>query len=308
MNPLRKALDQYLAVRRSVGFKLDRDGLLLPDFITYLERHGAQTITTELALAWAKQPVAAHPAWWATRFGMVRGFAKHLQAIDARTEVPAADLLPRQVRRVTPYLYSEQEIVRLLRAAQELRPPLRAATYKTLFGLLAVTGMRFGEAIRLDRPDVDFTHGLLVIRNSKFGKSREIPLHDTTVEALRAYARLRDRIGPRPKSSSFFLSRTGARLIYNNAHRVFWKLVRSAGLEPRSARCRPRPHDLRHTFAVRTLLEWYRAGANVQARLPVLSTYLGHFHPSSTYWYLSAAPELLALASQRLESAWRETP
>jgi integrase len=301
MSSLRRTLDQYLTLRRSLGFKLERAGLLLPDFIDYLEQHGARTITTELALAWAKQPADGHPAWWAQRLGLVRGLAKHLQAMDTRHEIPPADLLPQRVRRAVPYLYSEEEIVRIVRAAQDLRSPLRAATYSTLFGLLAVTGMRFGEAIRLDRRDVDWKDRLLVIRNSKFGKSREVPLHDTTVQRLRVYAQLRDRIVPKPKSPSFFISRVGKRLIYINAHRVFWTLVRDIGLKPRSARCRPRPHDLRHTFAVRTLLVWYRSGVDVQARLPALSTYLGHFDPSSTYWYLSAAPELLALVGQRLE-------
>jgi integrase len=308
MSALGRTLDQYLALRRSVGCKLERAGRLLPDFIAFLHRHRAQTVTTELALRWARQPPDGHPAWWAEKLGLVRGFAKYLQAIDPRTEVPPPDLLPRQIRRVTPYLYAEQDVPRLMRAAQGLRPPLRAATYKTFFGLLAVTGLRIGEAIRLDRQDVDWTHRLLVIRGSKFGKSREVPLHDTTIEALRAYARLRDRISPRPKSPSFFLSSVGTRLIYMNALRTFWELLRRTGIEGRSGRCRPRPHDLRHSFAVRTLLDWYRAGVDVQARLPMLSTYLGHLDPISTYWYLSAAPELLALAAQRLETAQGELP
>jgi integrase len=308
MKPLRKRLDEYLAVRRAVGFKLERTGRLLTDFIAYLERLGAQAITTELALAWASQPPDGHAAWWAERLGIVRGFAQHLQAIDPRTEIPPTDLLPRRTRRATPYLYSEQDIARLIAAARELRNPLRAATYSTFFGLLAVTGMRIGEAIRLDRQDVDWTNRLLVIRNSKFGKWREVPLHSSTVDALRTYARLRGRIGVHPRSPAFFLSTVGTRLIYMNTHTTFRKLVRTIGLERRSGRCRPRAHDLRHAFAVRTLLDWYRAGVDVQARLPALSTYLGHVAPSCTYWYLSAAPELLALAAQRLEPVQREFP
>ena len=308
MKPLRQILDEYLSLRRGLGFKLERAGRLLPDFIAFLERHHAEAITTTIALAWAKQPPDGHPAWWAERLSIVRGFAKHLQAIDPRTEVPPTDLVPRQIRRATPYLYSEQDIARLIGAARELRIPLRAATYATLLGLLAVTGMRIGEAIRLDRQDVDWKNRLLVIRHSKFGKWREIPLHDTTIDALRAYARLRDRVGPRPRSSSFFLSTVGTRLIYMNVVTTFWQLLRTIGLQPRTGRCRPRLHDLRHTFAVRTLIEWYRAGVDVQARMPALSTYLGHFDPSSTYWYLSAAPELLALAAQRLEPVRRERP
>jgi integrase len=308
MSALRRNLEQYLALRRAVGCKLERAGRLLPDFITYLHRHRSETVTTELALRWARQPPNGDPAWWAEKLGLVRGFASYLQAIDPRTEVPPIDLLPRPIRRLTPYLYAEQDIPRLLRAAQRLHPPLRAATYKTFFGLLAVTGMRIGEAIRLDRQDVDWTNRLLVIRGSKFGKSREVPLHDTTIDALRAYARLRDRIAPRPKSPSFFLSSVGTRLIYMCALRTFWELLRRTGIKRRSPRCRPRPHDLRHSFAVRTLLDWYRDGVDVQTRLPTLSTYLGHSDPSSTYWYLSAAPELLALAAQRLESVQGELP
>jgi integrase/recombinase XerD len=308
MKPLRHRLDEYLSLRRGLGFKLERAGRLLPDFVAFLERHRAHAITTKLALGWAKQPPDGHPAWWAERLSIVRGFAKHLQAIDPRTEVPPTDLLPRQVRRATPYLYSEQDIARLVAAAWQLRIPLRAATYATFLGLLAVTGMRVGEAIRLDRRDVDWKNRLLIVRHSKFGKWREIPLHDTTVNALRAYARLRDRTDLRPRVAAFFLSTVGTRLIYMNVVTTFWQLLRTIGLQPRTGRCRPRLHDMRHTFAVRTLIEWYRAGVDVQARMPALSTYLGHFDPSSTYWYLSAAPELLALAAQRLESVRRERP
>ena len=308
MKTLHDRLDDYLVLRRALGFKLERAGRLLPDFIAHLERHGAPTVTTALALAWAKQPPDGHPVWWAHRLSSVRAFAKHLQALDARTEIPAAELLPLRSRRATPYLYSEGDITRLMEAAQKLHHPLRARTYKTLIGLLAVTGMRVGEAIRLDRQDVVWSQRLLVVRNSKFGKSREVPLHDTTVEALRSYARSRDRHCSHPKSPSFLLSTTGKRLVYNTVHATFLALVRSAGLEPRSAGCRPRPHDLRHTFAVSTLLGWYRAGVDVQPRLPSLSTYLGHVDPGSTYWYLSAAPELLALAAHRLERALGELP
>lgn len=308
MRPLRQMLDEYLSLRRSLGFKLERAGRLLPDFVAFLERQRAPAITTRLALAWAKQPPDGNPAWWAHRLITVRGFAKYLQAIDPRTEVPPVDLLPHRVRRATPYLYSEQDVSRLIAAAEELRIPLRAATYATLIGLLAVTGMRVGEAIRLDHQDLDWKKGLLVVRHSKFGKWREIPLHHTTLDALRAYARLRDRSGLRPRASSFFLSTVGTRLIYNNVAATFLRLVRTIGLQHRTGRCRPRPHDLRHTFAVRTLIDWYRAGVDVQARMPALSTYLGHADPSYTYWYLQAAPELLALAAQRLEPGRRERP
>jgi integrase len=191
-------------------------------------------------------------------------------------------------------------------AARTLASPLKAVTYETLVGLLATTGMRMGEAIRLDRADLDWNNGVLTVRSSKFGKSREVPLHPSTLGALRAYQRRCDQLCPRPKAPSFFISTTGTRLDQPTVGATFVMLARQAGLGPRSPRCRPRPHDLRHSFAVRTLLNWYRAGDNVESKLPLLSTYLGHVSPASTYWYLTAAPELLALASKRLEHALEE--
>jgi integrase len=303
MSELRAAVDDYLAIRRALGYKMKEPAHLLPQFVDFLERVGASTVTTELAVAWAKQPQAVHPNWWGHRMSTVRCFARHLQTLDPRTEVPPPDLLPMSPQRATPYLYSESDITALMKAAGGLRSPLLAATYATFIGLLAVTGMRAGEAIRLDRDDLDEAKGLLTVRNSKFGKSREVPLHPTTVEALQLYARLRDQLFPRPIAPSFFVSTRGTRLIYNCFHITFLELVRQACLPRRSPSCRPRPHDLRHAFAVRTLLDWYRAGLDIEAQMPLLSTYLGHFHPRDTYWYLSATPELLALAGQRLEQA-----
>lgn len=304
MSTLRRRLDEYLALRRTLGFKLDRDGHLLPDFIDHLESHGAVAITTALALDWAKQPRDGNPAWWAQRLTMVRSFAEHLSVLDRRTEVPPREILPAVVRRSSPHLYSEHEVARLIGAARSRLSPLRAETYATLIGLLTVTGMRVGEAIALDRTDVDLAAGVLVVRFGKFRRSREIPLHSTTTAALREYARLRDRSVPRPRSPGFFLSSKGTRLIYKNVHYLFHELVRSE-LKPRSPRARPRIHDLRHTFAVRTLIDWYRAGLDVDALMPRLSTYLGHVTPSSTYWYLSASPELFALAARRVDRAHR---
>jgi len=301
---LHQRLDDYLALRRALGFKLEREGHLLPDFVDHLQRHGAPAITAQLALDWAKQPLDGHPAWWAQRLTLVRGFAEHLYALDPRTEVPPRDLLPARVRRATPYLYSEQDVCRLIAAAGALSP-LRAESYATLIGLLSVTGMRVGEAIALDRTDFDEVSGVVVVRFGKFGRSREIPLHDSTVGVLRAYARFRDCSVPAPRSPSFFLSSNGTRLIYKNAHHTFRRLVQAAGLQPRSSHCRPRIHDLRHTFAVRTLVDWYRAGLDVDALLPRLSTYLGHVSPVSTYWYLSASPELFALAAERVDRMHR---
>ena len=302
MSPLRGLLEEYLALRRTLGFTLIRAARLLPDFVASMEQHHAPTITTPLALAWAQQPPAGPPAWWAERLSLVRGFARYVQAFDARTEVPPPSLVPAHRPRAIPYIYSDRDLARVLAAARQLHPRLRADTYTTLIGLLATTGLRVGEAIRLDRQDVLWAPRLLIVRDSKFGKSREVPLHDTTAVALRAYAGRRDR-RLRARAPSFFLSTAGTRLIYQNVHHTFFGLVGRAGLPPRAAGGQPRPHDLRHTFAVRTVLGWYQAGLDVEARLPQLSTYLGHSAPSSTYWYLSATPALMALVVQRLERA-----
>jgi len=220
---------------------------------------------------------------------------------DPRTAVPPAALLPARSPRATPYLYSEDDVRRLMAAAQGLRSPLRRATFSTLLGLLWVTGMRIGEALRLDCDDVDFVHGVLTVRDSKFGKSRELPVHESTTAALCAYAKRRDKLCPRRSSPAFFVSLAGTRLRYCNFHLTFLGLVRAAGIPRRSA-CRPRPHDFRHSFAVRTLIDWYRDGGNLSWRLPHLAAYLGHADPANTYWYLSAAPELLGLAVKRLEA------
>lgn len=300
MSPLRQALADYLAVRRSLGYKLAYPEKLLGQFITYLEHVGAGTVTTAHALAWATLP--GGDAWWhAQRLSMVRGFAAHLRTTDPAAEVPPADLIPARPPRATPYLYSAGDITALIAAAQSLRSPLRAATYQTLIGLLTVTGMRVGEAIRLDRADFDPAAGVLTIRDTKFGKSRLVPVHPTVTQALSGYLRLRDQLHPGPSDPAVFISPAGTRLLYCNVHATWRKLVRAAGLQARSPRCRPRPHDLRHSFAVASLLDAYAAGQDGQARLALLSTYLGHTNPADTYWYLSAAPELMALAGHRLE-------
>ncbi len=302
MSALRQAAGDYLAVRRALGSKLEGYPRLLDSFIAYLEAAGATTVTAELAIAWARLPGNdAHPAYLGKRLCVVRGFARHLRAFDPAAEVPPAGLLPGRKCRAVPYLYSEADIAALMTAAGSLAPALRAATYQTLVGLLAVSGLRIGELIHLDRDDVDGDEGLLVIRDSKFGKSREVPLHPSTADALGGYARLRDELCPRPATASFLVSPAGTRLVYNTVQRTFARLARDAGLTARSERCRPRLHDARHSFASAVLLGWYRAGASVEAQMPLLSTYLGHGQPSGTYWYLSAVPELLALAAERRE-------
>jgi integrase/recombinase XerD len=301
MSTLRETAEEYLRMRRALGYKLELAGWHLGKFVTYLEQTGARTVTIDNAVAWATS-AGTDPSYWAQRLSIVRQFARHLQTIDPACEVPPAQLLPYRASRAIPYLYEPREIRALMRAAGELEPPLLAANYQTLIGLLAVTGMRLGEAVSLDRDDVDVGHRLLRILDSKFSKSREVVLHDTTINALTEYARLRDRRFPQPRCDAFLVSLRGTRLNKNSIHDMFPRLVRAAGLRSRSPRCRPRPHDLRHAFAVRTLLEWYRDGMDVQARLPLLSTYMGHVNPASTFYYLTAAPELLRLVANRLDS------
>jgi integrase/recombinase XerD len=309
MSALQRAVDDYISLRRSLGFKLEDYPWMLHDLVGYLEAAGATTVTAELAVRWAQCPgVGAHPSYLGKRLCVARGFARHLAAFDPATEVPSADLLHWQECRAVPYIYSDADIGALMAAARSLRPELRAATYETLIGLLAVTGARVGELLGLDNDDVDFDDGLLVIRYSKFNKSRELPLHASTGEALKAYAAVRDRLCPRPKTPSFFVSTMHKRLVYVTVQHTFSQLTETAGLRPRSPRCRPRLHDARHSYACATLLGWYRAGLDVQSRLPLLSTYMGHARPENTYWYLSAIPELLSLAAQRRTQTERCRP
>jgi integrase len=302
MTTLHERVEQYLTIRRSLGFKLEDHGRLLPQFVAYLDQRGAATLSIDAALDWATRPQGVNQFRWRQRLSVVRGFASWLQAIDPATQVPPADLLAYRRSRPIPYLFSEADIDALLGAVTAvLRHPLRVATHRTLFGLLSVTGMREGEAIGLDRDDVDLDAGSLRVRETKFNKSRQVPLHPSAVAVLRVYAAQRDRLCPRPATPSFFISVQGRRLTGRRVRAVFTRLVDQAGLAPRNGSRRPRVHDLRHAFAVRTLLDWYRDGDDVQARLPLLSAYLGHSRPSSTYWYLQAVPDLLALAAQRLE-------
>jgi integrase len=309
MSSLRQASEDYLRIRRALGFKLVSAGWALPQLVDYLESVGADTITVEHALRWATLPKDTKPVTWQGRLTIARGFARYLQTIDPSAEVPPTDLLPSAVgRRPAPYIYSDAEILALLDAAGRWRSRLGSVTLQTVIGLLAVTGMRIGETIRLDRRDLNFQHERLVVRNSKFGKSRELPLHPTTIQALRDYLRLRDEIYPHVDTPTLLLSTTGKRLDRHYVEWQFAQLRTRIGLAPRPGSRPPRLHDIRHTFAVRTMLESYRTGGDPQARLAQLSTYLGHANPGASYWYLSAAPELLCLAAQRLERNLTENP
>jgi integrase len=302
MTALGTALADYLDLRRSLGFGLVRDAKLLAQFLDYLHEQHIATVTTDAAVAWARLPVNGSPGWWGMRLRVVRGFAVYLHTLDPAVEVPPRGVLPGQPRRAVPYLYSPADIAALLAQTHGLRTPLRTATMGTLIGLLAVTGMRLGEVIALDDNDFDPAEGLLLVRRAKGGGSRQIPLHPTTVAALDDYQALRDHIFTLPVSEALLVSGAGTRLLNYNVGQTFAKLVRRAGLSARTPSCRPRPHDLRHSFAVATLLDWYRDGGDVPARLPLLSTYLGHVAPAHTYWYLQAAPELLAEAARRLDT------
>jgi integrase/recombinase XerD len=300
--PLRDALDEYLSLRRALGFKLKNAGRLLGQFVDYLEARGIDTVTTQDAFAWASLPAEASSHWRALRLSVVRGFAAYLHTVDPTVQVPPAGLVSSGVCRATPYLYSTAEISSLLHAATELRPCLRAATYQSLIGLLAVSGIRIGEGIALDVDDLDTHADLLLVREAKFAKSRLVALHPTTTRALAQYLDLRAELCPRPASSALFASTVGTRLHHSNVNLTFASLLHRVGITRRSALCRPRIHDLRHSFATASLLDAYASGADVATMMPRLATYLGHSDPKHTFWYLSAAPELMAMAGQRLDA------
>ncbi|MEU4217327.1 tyrosine-type recombinase/integrase [Actinoplanes sp. NPDC026623] len=301
MNGLREHLADYLQLRRSLGHQMAEAAWLLPDFVAFLDERGQSTVTIQAALAWVRlREDEVVTTVSPRRITAVRGFARYLSGIDPATEIPPMGLVPHRQRWRPPFLYSSADITALLTEADAIGPPFRAATYHTLLGLLAASGLRIGEAIGLDDDDIDWAQGVLLIRESKFGKSRLVPLHASVMQALREYDTLRSATAPHPKDSAFFISRTHRRLVYAVVSLTFRQLVTGAGVGT-DAPHPPRLHDLRHSFAVRTLLHWYRTEDNVQARIPSLSTYLGHREPAHTYWYLSAAPELLALAAARRE-------
>jgi integrase/recombinase XerD len=285
MSKLRTALDEYLKVRRALGYKLRLPGYLLERFVDFADRAGAEFINTELALNWAVQPAEAQPAQWANRLTMVRRFAQHCTATDFRTVVPPSDLLPFRYRRSAPHLYRDEQITRLLQAAQRLPSAtgLRSHTYATLFGLYVATGMRCNEPLQLNRDDVDLVNGLVTIRGTKFGKSRHVPLHPTARRALQRYATCRDHLCCSVHSPSFFLSEQGTRLTDGTVRRTFVNLSRQIGLRHPGAARSPCLHGLRHRLAINTLLKWYRRGVDVEIHLPRLSTYLGHTEITHTY-------------------------
>jgi integrase/recombinase XerD len=302
MSELSGHVEDYLRLRRALGFKLERAGHLLPQLVAYLEAAGAATVTSELAIAWARLPGHTQPNHWAQRLAIARGFARYLQALDPATEVPPPGVFPTRRHRPTPFLWSQRDICRLLEGTRALRPALRAATYEALFGLLATCGMRVGEAVGLDRDDVDLRAGVITIRHAKFDRPRLVPLHPTVTEALSRYTTERDRLCPRPRARAYFVSSAGTRLDRSGVAKTLRTITTSLGMRTESVH--PRAHDLRHSFAVDTLIRWQRSGLSVDEHIATLSTYLGHVSPADTYWYLSASPELMGLAAQRLHTRY----
>ena len=313
MNTLREALQEYLAVRRGLGFKMHDAGLVLPRFVAFMEEHQAPYITTRLALEWAQQATTVQPAERARRFCFLRGFARYRSATDPRTEIPPLELLPYSSTRARPYLYTEQDVQGLLAAALKLpiawpSTPLRPWVFHCLLGLLSVTGLRISEALELKLGDVDLEQGVLTIRAAKFGRSRLVPLHPTSCTVLANYLQRRKQfLGVTSASDCVFVSNRGTRLDTGRVRRTFYALSRQTGLRASGARNGPRLHDFRHRFAVQVLTRWYESGEDPARRLPVLSTYLGHVCVAGTYWYLSSWPELMAQAMARLERRWGES-
>lgn len=311
MNTLREALQEYLELRRGLGFKMRDAGLLLPRFVSFMEQQQAVHITTHLALEWAQNP-SVQPAEWARRLCFVRGFARHRSATDSRTEIPPVGLLPYRSTRARPYLYTENEVQQLLDAALALpvawpSTPLRPRVFHCLIGLLSVTGLRISEALNLELGDVNLDEGVLTIRGTKRGRWRLVPIHASTCAVLADYLRRRKEFFDHRVSSNVFVSRCGTRLDIGHVHRTFYALSRQTGLRPLGTSKGPRLHDFRHRFAVQTLTRWYQSGEDVWRLMPVLSAYLGHIYVAGTYWYLSGSPELMAQAMDRLERRWGES-
>ena len=312
MSTLRHAVQDYIEMRRGLGFKLRETERGLIDFVTFLEDNDTPYITTELALAWAQRPSHAQPSSWASRLGYVRGFARHRSAADPRTQIPPDGLLPFRPKRARPYLYSKEDIERLLAATLEMpcryaHCKLRPWTYYCLFGLLSVSGLRLGEARNLKLSDIDFDAAVLTIRGTKFGKTRLVPMHASTCTVLRNYIKRRQQYcAAQPASPYLFTSRLGNRLDFGDIHRTFYALSRQVGLRGLNESHGPRLHDMRHVFATNTLVRWYEAEQDPERLLPILSTYLGHVHVADTQWYLSGSPELMKEAMRRLEHRWED--
>jgi integrase/recombinase XerD len=304
MSALSVAAQDYLAIRRALGLQLVAHGRLVEDYVAHLDSRGGGPVTVQTAVDWANADPLTSRRQLAVRMSAARGFARYLAGFDTATQIPPARMLPVPTTRPTPVVFSEAQIGDLLASATRLSPPLRAASFHTLIAFMAATGLRTAEARALDRGDVDLSAGALVVLCSKYGKTRQIPLHPSTTTALTAYLRRRDRLCPRPVSDALLITPTGDRL--RTLSQTFLRLLREAAITVPAGHRGPRLHDLRHTFAVATLRDWHRAGLDVQPRLPALSAYLGHVNPAHTYWYLQAVPELMAVLADRLDDAAQE--
>ena len=307
MSALSDHAEKYLQLRRALGYSLHQQGQMLMQFIAYLDAHNATRITVAEAVRWARQPDHSSPAWWSARLSVVRTFAHYVHVIDAGNEVPPDGLFPDLGHRAVPYIYSNDDIAALITAAGRLQPAFRATTYQCFIGLLAVTGLRRAEAIGLDDADLDQAENLVTVRAGKFGNVRQIPVHPTVMTALSDYQIARNAAFPHRTCRGVFLSTRATRLIGDNTSHVFAGLVQSTNLTGPGRRRAPRLHDLRHSYAVNTLLGWYRSGANVDVMLPLLSTYLGHTTPASTYWYLTGTPELMALVADKVDAQGQQS-
>jgi integrase/recombinase XerD len=290
--PLRERVEEYLRLRRALGFGLVREGRMLAGFAAYLEQQGTAAITAEHAITWAQLPQNVHPGLWTQRLTAVRGFAAWLRLTEPATEIPPKGVFPGQGRRPAPFIFSQGDITRMTAACSRIRPAFRSATCTALFGLIAVTGIRISEALSIPAGGIDLDAGLLPVRPAKSRCERVLPLHPSTVEALAEYDELRSR--RHPAAATFFVSLRGTRLCHTPVMNAFREACAGAGIPGR-----PRIHDLRHSLAVTALLEWYRSGENVDGQIPALQGYLGHVSPEGTYWYISAVPELMQLAAAR---------
>ncbi len=306
---LPKMLEDYLAMRRGLGFKLHTDGIALSSFVSFMALHDKDYITTELALTWAKSSLTAQAVQWAKRLGFVRGFARYCKAIDQRSEVPPSDLLTINYQRPTPYLFTDSDICRLLAGTKQLSlyDPFFEQVLYCLFGLLSVTGMRISEALALTMDDVDLETGVLTVRHAKFGKSRLLPLHETTLTILTEYLEQREVFLADQQSHHWFVGKLKKKLDYSFVNKHFVNLMKSIRSDTQTTGRKPHMHDLRHHFAITVLTRWYRNGQDVERCLPTLSAYLGHVETRDTYWYLSACPELMGAAKSRLEQHWEQT-
>lgn len=310
MTRIRQMLADYLALRRGLGYKLLSAGTALQSFVGFLEEAGAEYISTKYALTWALLPTSVQAVRCWRRLAFVRGFARYCAALDPRTEVPPADLLPYRYERRAPFFFSDGDIRALLQAAiaSPGKDGVTNHAHYYVIGLLSVTGIRISEALNLKMTDVDLDNAVLSIHSTKFGKSRLVPLHQSTVKALADYREKRALFLKGRQSPYWFVNRNGKQLRCDTFDRQFRRLTKKLGLVPTNGQRTPHLHDLRHRFAMSTLVRWYSDGQDIDCRLPILSAYLGHVDIRYTYWYLSAYPKLLAAARDRLERCWEVSP